>query len=373
VLTIVVYFLLLFSTASLLINILYLSRRAKLQLPESPKKISVLIPVRNEEGNIRQCLDSLLRQSYPNLDITVIDDDSHDGSWAILKEYAAKHREKIRVFQSKPLPEGWIGKNWACFQLSQRADGDWLLFTDADTRHGEHSVLAAHNEAITRQASLISYLPDLVAVSLAEKIVIPIINFFFYLVFPLSLLKRIKNPLAAVAIGTFLLIRRETYFSFDGHRGLKEDIVEDIGMARMVKKAGEDCDLIDGTGVFFTRWYSNLSGIWNGLTKNAFGAFGYSVAPFILVLLYAFFVFLNPFIRLFLSGNLSFYTPAFNQVLIILSLRLVLALKTKHNILYILFHPLMIIFSIGFAINSMWRILRKAPINWKERSYRISK
>ncbi len=368
-----VYLLLLYSSITLFLNFFYFSKRGKDYTPGKFEKISVLIPVRNEEKELRMCLDSLLNQSYPFMEIIAMDDNSDDTSWQILREYAAKYGDTFRVLKSKPLPDGWTGKNWVCFQLSQIAKGDWLLFTDADTIHRRDSILRAYTESRVRNASLISYLPDLITVSLAEKIILPVIYFSFYLLFPLFVMKKIKNNNAAIAIGTFIFIKREIYIKIGGHRAVKNEIVDDISLARLVKKCGENFDLISGIDLFYTRFYHNLREIWKGFSKNAYGAFGYSILPYLATLAFSYFIFLNPFIKLALYKSFNIHNPYFNQVFIILALRVIVALKTKHNILSILFHPIMIVFSLLFSLNSLWKALSGNPIIWKGRAYKATK
>jgi chlorobactene glucosyltransferase len=257
--------------------------------------------------------------------------------------------------------------------MSLLADGNWLVFTDADTVHSERSVRHALEETRARGSQMASYLPHLETVSLAEKVVLPVVYFAFYFFIPLGLLRRLPSRNAAVAIGTFILISRRFYDRVGGHLALREELVDDMCLARRVKGAGGGVDILSGTGIFSTRFYRNAAEIWSGFSKNSFGAFGYSVLPFIGTLFICYVVFLDPFIRLALSPELSFSNPYFNQALAIILLRLALAVRTRHSLLSILFHPLMVLFSLGFAVNSIWKILRGSPIEWKDRAYRITK
>lgn len=373
VLTIFTYLLLGYSTICLVLNILYYRRRGSKVRLDKREKISVMVPVRNEEEDIGKCLDSLLDQNYPNLEIIVMDDDSEDRSWQILERYASNHPDSIRVERSRPLPEGWTGKNWVCHQLSELATGSWMVFTDADTVHTPESVSNAYRECIARGSSYVSYLPDLITVTLGEKVLLPIIYFAFYLLLPLTLLKKIRNYYSAVAIGTFIIIRSDTYQKIGGHAELKDEIVDDIFLARMVKKAGENFDMIDGTGIFYTRFYTNVGEVWRGFTKNAFGAYGYSMLPYIATLLFSYIAFLHPIVKLVLHGNISLLNPYFEQALFILAIRLIVMLKTRHSFYSILLHPIMVAFSLLFALNSLRKILLGLPVLWKGRAYRISK
>jgi chlorobactene glucosyltransferase len=371
----IIYLLLLYITAVFAANLLYFRRRSRPRdgalLPE--EKVSVLVPVRNEERNLRPCLDSLLAQDHRNIEIIVMDDHSRDASWDIIREYAGRNPGVIQGFRSEALPPGWSGKNWVCHQLSRMASGSLLVFTDADTVHGRQSISHALRESRARGSRFVSYLPELITVSAAEKVILPVIYFAFFFLFPLGLMKVVHHRMAAVAIGTFILVDREIYDAVGGHLALRGEIVDDMALARMVKGAGGGVDILCGTGIFATRFYHSAAEIWSGFSKNSFGAFGYSVLPFVATLVFCYAIFLNPFVQLALQPELSLSNPYLDQSLIIIALRLALALRTRHSLLSIALHPVMVGFSLGFAANSIWKILRGTPIEWKGRAYRISK
>jgi hypothetical protein len=219
----------------------------------------------------------------------------------------------------------------------------------------------------------VSYVPELVLGTLAERIGVPVITFAFYLLFPMGVVRWLASRFAAMAVGTFILVRRDVYDRFGGHAGLRHDIVEDVAMARAVKALGEPVDLLDGTGLLYTRFYHNAREVWNGFSKAAFGAFGFSFLPYAVTLIFTYALFLNPFLMLALHPTLSFYNPFFNQVAAILGLRLLLALRVRQSPLTALLHPVMVVFGLLFCLNSLWRIAWGMPIEWKQRQYRISK
>jgi len=373
VLNTLMYVFLAYAAVVFLLNLWYFRGRRPLNLPEGAGRVSVLVPARNEEANLPRCLDSLLAQSYPELEILVMDDDSTDGTWALLQRYAAEYPERVRVFRNDHLPAGWVGKCWACSRLAELAAGRWLAFVDADTFHHPDSIRHAFLEARRRGSALVSYVPDLELGTLAEKIGVPIITFAFYLLFPMGVVRWLKSRYAAMAVGTFILVRREAYERFGGHAGLRHDIVEDVAMARAVKGLGEPVDLLDGTGLLSTRFYHNAREVWNGFSKAAFGAFGFSFLPYVVTLVFTYALFLNPFLMLALHPALSLYNPFFNQVLAILGLRLLLALRVRQSPLTALLHPVMVLFGLLFCLNSLWRIAWGMPIEWKQRQYKISK
>jgi len=153
-----ILFFLLLIFMNLIQNLRRLREQEKIK-PENPLPlVSVLIPARNEERNIKNCVASLLRADYPKLEIIVLDDNSSDGTYRILRELS-EHHENLRVIKGKKLPPGWNGKNWACHQLSQAARGEWFLFTDADTVHKPHSVSTALGVAQKRKSVFITCIP----------------------------------------------------------------------------------------------------------------------------------------------------------------------------------------------------------------------
>jgi chlorobactene glucosyltransferase len=367
------YALLAYSALVFLLNLFYFRRRRAAPPPATYEKISVLIPARNEEANLTRCLDSLLAQSYPNLEILVMDDDSTDRTWVLARDYASRHPGRIRAARNRGLPPGWTGKCWACSQLARMATGSWLAFIDADTVHHPDSIGHAYREARRRGSSLISYVPDLILGTLAEKIGVPVITFAFFLLFPMGVIRWLGSRYAAMAVGPFLLIRRGTYERMGGHGALRQEIVEDVAMARAVKALGEPIDLLDGTGMMYTRFYHNAREVWNGFSKAAFGAFGFSFLPYLATLFFAYAIFLNPFLMLGLHPALSLANPFFTQVLLILALRLFLALRVRQSLLTVLLHPALIVFALLFCLNSLWRIAWGLPIVWKQRAYRPSR
>ena len=197
------------SSVFLVTNLFYLRNRGgrRRGRPTQPRPfLSVLVPVRDEQDSVAACLDSLLEQDYGDYEIILLDDHSRDGSLAIMQDYAASYPDKIRVQRSRPLPEGWTGKTWACHQLSRLARGSWLVFTDADTVHASNSLSRAWLEARARDASLVSYLPDLVTVSLSERILMPFMYFAFFLLFPLPLIRKLRDRQSGLAVGTFIMV-----------------------------------------------------------------------------------------------------------------------------------------------------------------------
>ncbi len=357
---------------NLLNNIFYFSKHRRLR--NSKKNfypfISILIPCRDEERNIKKCINSILIQDYPNFEIIAVDDASQDRTYSILKNFEKKFPDKIKVIKGKPLPNGWTGKNWACHQLSMLAKGEWLVFMDADTRFITPNVLSwVVNIAEKEKASLVSSIPSLETITLSERIILPVIHFAFYLLFPFRLMNKISDPRVSAAIGTFLMIKRKIYDKINGHSGIKNEIVDDMEMAKRVKKAGGKIVMLEG--VVKVRFYRNLKEIWNGFSKNSFGAFEYSVSFCLICLAFSYVIFLHPFVMFIFNPSISLNNPAFVEVIFIIFMRLLVVYKTGQGMLSVILHPLMIGFSLLFTFNSLYLSTFKKVVIWKERTYKI--
>jgi len=159
-------------------------------LPENFLKkkslVSVLIPARNEYGNIKRCINSLLRQDYPNLEILVLDDNSTDGTTEIVSELSKKDK-RIKLYHGKPLPEGWLGKSFACYQLSEYARGDYLVFVDADTLHFPNSISSSIACLLKYRVDALSVFAKQITVSIHERMAVPFASFMILGFLPLSL------------------------------------------------------------------------------------------------------------------------------------------------------------------------------------------
>ena len=209
----------------------------KAKVPKPAPLISVLVPARDEENNIRTCVESLQKQDYPKYEILVLDDNSTDNTAAIVEELAAND-DRVHLYFGEPLPKDWAGKPYACFQLAQKAKGDWLLFVDADTIHEPHMLRSTLALAMEQKASLLSGFPRQLATSLSQKIIIPVFYFILLGWIPLWLLHNSKKPKASMAIGQFFFFAKDEYWRIGGHKAVKDKIVEDVLMGIEVAKHG---------------------------------------------------------------------------------------------------------------------------------------
>lgn len=224
--------------------------------------VSVIVPARNEEACLGDCLQSLTAQSGVAFEIMVVDDHSTDRTREIAMSFPG-----VRVIEAGPLPDGWTGKNNAVTTGARQAQGEWLLFTDADTVHLSGSLAAALKEAEESGAELLSYSPEQIAVTFWEMAVLPVVFAELARQYSPSKVSDPASPIAA-ANGQYILIRRETYDSIGGHAAVAGNILEDVALARAVKSSGRKICFRYGANAVRTRMYRNYRQLRDGWTKN---------------------------------------------------------------------------------------------------------
>ena len=246
-----------------------LANAASLGAHRSRQRISVLIPARNEVDQILASVGSALAQDGVDVEVIVLDDRSDDGTLARLETI---DDDRLHIVAGATLPEGWTGKNWACHQLSGRASHDLLCFLDADTRLTPGALAAVCDVLDRERADLVSCLVAADYRSAAQRTLLPMVNHALLALFPVALMHVSRFPRVALALGPFIAVRRDAYESVGGHAAHPDEIVDDVRLARSVKRSGGRVRLANGTNSITTRWYPDLGGIWRGFSKNAYGA-----------------------------------------------------------------------------------------------------
>ncbi len=227
-----------------------------------PPQISVIVPARNEEASLADCLQSLSTQTGVPFEIIVVDDHSTDRTRAIAESFS-----RVKFIEAGPLPEGWTGKNNAVTAGAKAAHGEWLLFTDADTIHLPGSFAAALKEAQDNGAELLSYSPEQIAVTFWEMATLPVVFAELARQYSPSKVSDPASPIAA-ANGQYILIRRDTYDAIGGHAAVAGDILEDVALARAVKTSGRRIRFRYAADRVRTRMYRNYRQLRDGWTKN---------------------------------------------------------------------------------------------------------
>ncbi len=320
--------------------------------------VSILIPARNEEKNISNIISDCLNQTYLNKEIIVLDDNSTDNTKSILYNFS----DKIRIIEGTELPEGWLGKNWACHQLSESAKGKYLLFIDADVRLDKFAVESAVSVFNQKKVKMLSVFPTQLMKSLSEFLIVPLMNWLLLSFLPLSLVYKFRNKSFVAANGQFILWDKNFYKSIGGHQAVKNKPVEDMEFARIVKLSNQKMVTLLGGNLVFCRMYSNMKEAFNGFTKNFYPGFYLNPVIFLIFILT---ITLNLLIPIFYWKDVLF---SLLLTTIIFSSRIFISIKSRQNlILNFILHIFQMIIVITVAFVSIYRFHNKKLV-WKGRT-----
>jgi chlorobactene glucosyltransferase len=336
---------------------------------EAPS-ISVLVPARNEERNIAACVESLLTQDYPDFEVLVLDDGSIDRTAEIARGLAAAVR--LRVLGGAPLPGGWLGKNWACHQLAQAASGRLLLFVDADTRHHSRTLSDAAAALQGEGVDLLSVLPRQETRTWAERVIVPLVPWSQHTFFPIALLRRIRCPACATAVGQFMLFRREAYEAIGGYERVRGSTVDDWDLARAIVAEGFRWTLCDGTSRVTTRMYRSFGETVDGFSKNLYARFGYNLPGFAFVWIWLLWLAWQPPVLLVLHAFKVSWVPAAavpyaaTATGLMATTWLLSDLRFRVPLGHVAFYPLTVLAASIIAVRSVvWRAFGGGT--WKDR------
>lgn len=352
---------LLFQLSITLVVLINFLTKPLLQIPHQmtiSEKVSILIPARNEEENLPHTLDSLIKIEDFIAEIFILDDHSTDKTAEIIEKYAQKY-PIIKGIQGTALPSDWLGKNWACHQLAEKAEGNYILFIDADVRLEKNAIEAALFEMKKDKLALLSIFPTQIVKTWGEKIVVPIMKFILLSLLPLFLVKKKNHHTLAAANGQFMLFDKKIYDKIQPHAQVRSRITEDISIMKMMKKDNLAVNVLLGNNLVRCRMYHSGKEALAGFSKNFFEGFGNNLVG-LLIFLYCvgigqlFLWKLNP-----LSALMSFILIIIQQVL----------LAKMSNITYyklVFLHPIRIIALHWIAFSSIKRTFTKNNI-WKDR------
>ena len=251
------------------------------------ERVAVLLPLRDEAARVTPCLRALLAQrGVPGLRVVVLDDGSGDGTADVVRAVAAGD-PRVTLLTGTAPPPGWLGKPHACWQLATRADpsATVLVFVDADVVLGPYAVAAAVTELRAAGATLLSPYPRIVVRTAADRLVQPLLQWLWLTFLPLRAMERSPRPSLAAAGGQFLVVDRVGYLRAGGHAAVAGQVLEDIELARAVKRAAGRIALADGSRLASCRMYETWPQLRDGYTKSLWASFGHPVAAAVVVAL----------------------------------------------------------------------------------------
>ena len=352
--------------------------------PSNAPLISVCVPARNEERNIRACVEAALAQDYPNFEVIVLDDRSTDATAEILDSLAkVSNLRKVHyeVISGADLPKGWAGKPHALFQASAAARGEWLCFVDADTFLSPTTLSSCYVKSIETQADMFTIMTFQIMGTFWEKAVMPIVMTALSVGFSP---RKVNDPKRqdAIANGQFILIKRSVYDAIGGHERIKDQIVEDKALSEQVKWNGYHLVVANGYSVARTRMYTSLPEMWEGWTKNIYlglrdrralmllGVFGAFIA-----LIAALFLPLWPLLGIswYMQGGgwlaLTVIIKSLILWAIIIYARARVAIGMGISPWYALTLPLGAAVFAAMMFTSAWKVISGKGVTWKGRMY----
>ncbi len=267
-------------TAMVFVNLPLFQRTSPISGGDLPA-VSVLIPARNEEAGIAAAVQTVLDSRHVRLEILVMDDHSNDRTAAIVEELAQQIAQQqttpgakppnhsLRLLHAAELPSGWNGKQHACWQLSQQAQFERLLFMDADVRLAPEAVarLLAEQERIG--CGLLSGFPHQRTESLAEQLLIPLMYFVLLGYLPLARMRTSLQPEFGAGCGQLFLARRQDYLAAGGHEAIRGSRHDGLQLPRSFRCSGIATDVVDASDLASVRMYSDWHSVLQGLQKNA--------------------------------------------------------------------------------------------------------
>ncbi|MBE7179048.1 MAG: glycosyltransferase, partial [Mucilaginibacter polytrichastri] len=268
---------------------------------------------------------------------------------------------RFSVIKGAPLPDGWLGKNFACHQLAEVATGKYFLFLDADEMVHPNLFNSAVHRIKSNRLKLLSLFTNQVMKSAGERLVVPLMHVILLNLLPLRLVGLTKTPAVAAASGQFMLFEAEIYRQFRWHELVRKHVVEDIEIMRLVKQNGFKAEALLANGMISCRMYRSYTEGVNGFSKNLLAGFNYSVFGLLIFLV----LILGGPIMIFLSGDLGLLVLA---VALIVLTRLMISLSAGQNPVYnIILHPFQMITLAVIAQQSIQKYLSKS-VEWKGRN-----
>ncbi len=287
--------------------------------------ISVIIPARNEEAQIRNGLLTLLKSTGVDIELIAVDDRSTDSTGQIMDEVAATDA-RLRVVHITELPTEWLGKNHAMHVGSTMATKELILFTDGDILYEPRTLEAAVRHFQTQNLQHLCLLPKMIPGSLIENVLVCFFGLAFATGMQIYLIKT-RWPMAYAGVGAFNLVNAEFYRSVGGHKPIALDVLDDVKLGKMIKKQGGLSDFQMADDWLSVRWQPSLWGVVTGLEKNGFASLNYSLRQisFVTLIFFATMIFpcIAPLILPFAAASGFFATAVlWHVVFAILVLRL---------------------------------------------------
>lgn len=342
------------------------------RLPDSPSVdgsplLSVMVPMRNEERNVKALIASLKRSTYPNCEFIILNDQSTDRTQELLESQTAGD-SRFTLLQGAELPDGWVGKVHACHQLQRAATGEYLLFVDADISFSADAFGQSLALLQKKKAQALSGFPAFEVAPFLSKLLVPMQHFVVFFHLPLPLANYALFPAATAAHGAWMLFERTAYDAIGGHLSVRNSLVEDVHISREIKKAGYRMLLANVTKSVSSKMYETNPEVWEGFLKNSYTGIGRSpIMALGLTVFYTIFYIAPLFIAVtgIFTWNWLFFIP---YILTCLQ-QFYIMIRTRQNPALAFLMPLQAGAMIAVLLHAMKKAWSKQAYSWKGRNY----
>jgi glycosyltransferase involved in cell wall biosynthesis len=346
--------------------------------------VDVLIPARNEERNIAACVEAVLASRAITLSVLVLDDASTDSTEEIVREIALRDA-RVRLVQTKGLPSGWNGKQYACWLLAQESTAPLLLFLDADVRLQPDAIAACVGSRQSSRVALLSGFPQQITVGWMEKLLLPLIHFVLLAFLPMGRMRSTTKPAYAAGCGQFFLAEREAYFASGGHAAIRDTRHDGLRLPQVFRRSGYATDIVDLTELASVRMYDSTRAVWSGLAKNATEGLGAPkrIVPLTAILLLGqvlpvvvWTMWLAAWVSMIVAGATYDDRPWAIRMTLLLGIaatssylpRLLAARRFRQPLLSALLHPVGIVLLLILQWYALVKQVFGRPVAWRARS-----
>ena len=345
---------------------------------KSKPMVSIIVPARNEGRAISKCLQSLLSQDYDNYEVIAVDDSSTDNTFSIISDLS-KNNHTLTPIKCPPRPDDWVGKNWACFQGYKKSTGEILLFTDADTQHRPDALSSAINTMIHDKIDALTLVPKLLCQDIITKVTLPVLSVFLHSRYsPL----RVNNPNNKIGyfFGSFYLISKTNYEKIGTHEEVRQELVEDGALGRIVKERGMNLRLVRGENYVEALWARDPRSLWHALRRIIIPLHTEKKKSAMMITAFIFFILMEPFLTLPLS--LLYLSESLLkgplEIVCLLTIILILICATVQSRFGLLQKS---IYGLGFVLGctvitasflmSAFSFKGNRTVKWRDRSYMV--
>lgn len=340
--------------------------------------MSIVIPARNEAEHVGATVESMLAQTWGKLEVVVVDDLSTDATAEVVLAIAARDA-RVRLVRGEAHPEGWLGKPWALQQGAAASKGELIVFVDADLRYRPETIGAVVAEMGAHpESSMLTLFPRFEMRGFWENVVMPALPSGLFMGIPVGLSNRTTIRLLGVGGGTGNVVRREAYEAIGGHARLRDAVIDDIGLARMLRAHGFRTRAVNADDLIGIRMYRGLRQIVDGFTKNSFMVFAGTVPRALAVAVVIPVSHLGPWVW----GAIVASTLAGGELprgsAVVGATALAIMLLTRHALFGVLgfsrlsalfTQPLEVLVWLWIFLRSTWKVGVLGRLHWRGREY----